>query len=92
LIPPCLYPQPAQTALGPDAPPRILADNVLFLVRFLDPGQRSFAAFAKRDSLLAGPLELETMPGRRRKQTKPTLFHANEIVLRCNFAQASKRA
>jgi hypothetical protein len=66
-----------------------LADNVLFLVRFLDPGQRSFAAFAKRGSLLAGPLAQETMSEQIRKQTKPA-GRAGEIVLRCNFARGPK--
>jgi hypothetical protein len=45
----------------PNAPPWLLADNLLILVCFLDPGQRSYAAFAKRDSLLAGPLNQKTM-------------------------------
>jgi hypothetical protein len=45
----------------PNAPSWLLADNLLILVCFLDPGQRSYAAFAKRGSLLAGPLNQKTM-------------------------------
>jgi hypothetical protein len=54
LIPP--FPLPNRRAVKPDAPPWLYADNLLILVCFLDPGQRSHAAFAKRDSLLAGSL------------------------------------
>jgi hypothetical protein len=34
LIPPCLYPQPARMAFQPDAPPWLIADNVLIFVLF----------------------------------------------------------
>jgi len=76
----------------PNAPPWLYADNLLILVCFLDPGQRSFAAFAKRCSLLAGPLEQERMSDHGRKQTKPAVFRVIAPLLRCNFAQAPKHA
>jgi len=91
LIPPLLYVPNRCLRLSPAAPLRLLADKILILVCFLDPGQRSYAAFTKRGSLLAGPLVKRLCHHRRENKQNPGAWHRVR-PLRCNFAPAAKDA
>jgi hypothetical protein len=71
------------------APLRLLADKILILVCFLDPGQRSDAAFAKRGSLLAGPLAKRLCQSADENKQQDAVSH-NETLLRCSFALLPK--
>jgi len=89
LIPPLLYVPNRCLRLSPAAPLRLLADKILILVCFLDPGQRSDAAFAKRGSLLAGPLAKRLCQSADENKQQDAVSH-NETLLRCSFALLPK--
>jgi hypothetical protein len=84
-----LCPQPVLQAFAWLAPLRLLADKILILVCFLDPGQRSDAAFAKRGSLLAGPLAKRLCQSADENKQQDAVSH-NETLLRCSFALLPK--
>jgi len=92
LIPLCLYPQPAPMAFQPDAPPWLLADNVLIFVLFPRPWSAVWAAFSKRCSLLAGPLVTTLCQHGCEDKQNRHCFAPMRDGMRRNFARTTKGA